>query len=120
VKKYALPFLRWSVGLVVLWQSWLTFHSALGKLQTPGHAAALAHVRLVFSGAEMLAAVLFLLPFTIAAGGYLLLLIFVLAIAIHTLHGDVSGLEVLVVYGAAVLVSLAYREERSSARSGGK
>jgi len=117
VKKLSLPFLRWSVGLVVLWQSWLTFHSALEKLHVPGHPAALAHVRLVLSGAEILAAILFLLPFTIAAGGYLLLLIFAVAIAIHTLHGDVAGLEVLVVYGAAVLVSLAHRKERPLSRS---
>jgi hypothetical protein len=110
LKRLALPFLRWSVGLVVLWQSWLTFHGTLGKLNAPGHPAALAHVRLVLSGAEMVAAILFLLPVTAAVGGYGLLAIFALAIAIHALHGDVSGLETLVVYGAAVLVSLAYRD----------
>jgi len=110
LKRRALPFLRWSVGLVVLWQSWLTFHGTLGKLHAPGHPAALAHVRLVLSGAEMIAAVLFLLPVTAAVGGYGLLTIFALAIAIHALHGDVSGLETLIVYGAAVLASLAHRE----------
>jgi hypothetical protein len=94
----------------VLWQSWLTFHGTLGKLHAPGHPAALAHVRLVLSGAEMIAASLFLLPITAAVGGYGLLAIFALAIVMHALHGDVSGLETLVVYGAAVLVSLAYRE----------
>jgi hypothetical protein len=71
---------------------------------------ALAHVRLVLSGAETIAAVLFLLPVTAAVGGYGLLAIFTLAIAIHALHGDVSGLETLVVYGAAVLASLAHRD----------
>jgi hypothetical protein len=96
--------------LVVLWQSWLTFHGTLGKLHAPGHPSALAHVRLVLSGAEMLAAVLFLLPVTAAIGGYGLLTIFTSAIAIHALHGDVSGLETLVVYGAAVLATLAYRD----------
>jgi hypothetical protein len=109
-KKLALPFLRWAVGLVILWQSWLTFHSTLEKLHSPGHPAALAHVRLGLSGVEMLAAILFLLPFTMAVGGYLLLVIFALAIVIHLLHGDPGGLEVLVVYGAAVLVCLADRE----------
>ena len=108
LKKLALPCLRWSVGLVVLWQSWLTFHATLGKFHAPGHPAALAHVRLVLSGAEMIAAVLFLLPVTATVGGYALLAIFALAIAIHALHGDVSGLETLVVYAAAVLASLAY------------
>lgn len=109
-KRIALPFLRWSVGLVVLWQSWLTFHGTLAKLHAPGHPAALAHVRLVLSGAEMVAAVLFLLPVTTAVGGYGLLAIFALAIIIHALHGDASGLEALVVYGAAALVCLAYRD----------
>jgi hypothetical protein len=110
LKRLSLPFLRWSVGLVVLWQSWLTFHGRLGKPHAPGHPAALAHVRLVLSGAEMIAAILFLLPIMAAVGGYGLLAIFALAIVMHALHGDVSGLETLVVYGAAVLVSLAYRE----------
>lgn len=110
MKKLALSFLRWSVGLVVLWQSWLTFHSAFGKLHAPGHPAALAHVRLVLSGVEIVAAVLFLIPWTEKLGGFLLLAIFALAILIHALHGDFAGLEVLFVYGAAVLVSLAYRK----------
>jgi hypothetical protein len=110
LKRLALPFLRWSVGLVVLWQSWLTFHGTLGKLHASGHPAALAHIRLVLSGAEMVAAILFLLPVTAALGGYGLLAIFALAIAIHALHGDASGLETLVVYAAAVLASLACRD----------
>jgi hypothetical protein len=110
LKRLSLPFLRWSVGLVVLWQSWLTFHGTLGKLHAPGDPSGLAHVRLVLSGAEMAAAVLFLLPVTAAIGGYGLLAIFALAIAIHALHGDVSSLETLVVYGVAVLATLAYRD----------
>ena len=116
LKNFAPPLLRWSVGLVVLWQSWLTFHGTLEKLHAPGHPAALAHVRLALSGAEMVAAVLFLLPVTVAVGGYGLLAIFALAIAIHALHGDVSGLETLVVYGAAVLVTLADRDSRRRAQ----
>jgi hypothetical protein len=108
VKKLALPFLHGVVGLVVLWQSWLTFHSSFAALHA-GHPAGLAFVRLVLSGAEIVAAILFLLPFTMKAGGYALLVIFALAIVIHLLHGDARGLEVLVVYGAAVLACLAYR-----------
>jgi len=107
-RRVSLPLLKWSTGLVVLWQSWLTFHSSLRHLNTPGHSSALAHVRLVLSGAEIVAAVLFLVPRTIKAGGYALLVIFLLAIVIHTLHGDFGGLGVLVVYGAAVLVCIAY------------
>ena len=107
VNRLALPFLRWSVGLVVLWQSWLTFHSSLTAMHGNGPAAELGHVRLVLSGLEMTAAVLFLVPFTQKVGGYLLLAILALAIAIHTLHGDARGMETIVVYGAAVLACLA-------------
>jgi hypothetical protein len=38
--------------------------------------------------------------------------IFALAIAIHSLHGDFAGLEILVLYGVAVFVSLAERNDR--------
>ena len=111
LQKLARPLLRWSVGLVVLWQSWLTFHSTLPRRHVPGHPAGLAHVRLLLSGTEMLAAILFIVPVTSGLGGSLLLVIFALALIIHTLHGDASGLETLVVYGAAVLVCLAERRE---------
>jgi len=107
-RRVSLALLKWSTGLVVLWQSWLTLHSSIAHLHAPGHSSALAHVRLVLSGAEILAVVLFLLARTMKTGGYALLLIFLLAIVIHTLHGDFGGLGVLVVYGAAVLVCIAY------------
>jgi hypothetical protein len=110
VKRLTRPLLQWSVCLVVLWKSWLTFHSALPR-NVPGHPAALAHVRLLLSGTEMLAAILFLVPVTSRLGGSLLLVIFALALIIHTLHGDASGPETLVVYAAAVLVCLAERRE---------
>lgn len=108
-RKLALRVLLWTVGLVVLWQSWLTFHLSLAGLHTPGHPAALAHIRLVLSGAEIVAAILFLVPPTRKAGGVGLLVIFALAIVIHLVHGDAHGLEVLLVYGAAVWVCLADR-----------
>jgi hypothetical protein len=114
LKKLAIPGLRWWVGLVVLWESFLTMRAAHSKLYAPGHSGTLVMVRLVLSGSEIVAAALFLLSPTMVAGGYLLLLIFALAIAIHTLHGDFAGLEVLVVDGMAVLVSLAYREGRGT------
>lgn len=108
LKRVSLPLLKWSTGLVVLWQSWLTFHSSITHLNAPGHSSALAHVRLVLSGAEILAAIFFLVPRTTKMGGYALLVIFLLAIVIHTLHGDFGGLGILVLYGAAVLVCMAH------------
>lgn len=106
VNKLALPLLRWTVGMVVLWQSWLTFHASVSHLHVAEHSAALAPVRVLLSGAEIVAAVLFLAPRTRKLGGYLLLVIFALAIAIHALHGDARGFETLLVYGAAVLACL--------------
>ncbi len=110
LKRLAIPILHGSVGLVVLWQSYQTFHMTYAKLHAPDHAGALAAVRLALSGSEIIAAILFLVPFTAVAGGYLLLAIFALALAIHALHGDLSGMETLIVYSAAVLASLAYRQ----------
>jgi hypothetical protein len=42
----------------------------------------------VLGGAEILAAMLFLIPPTMTVGGYSLLVIFALATLIHLLHGD--------------------------------
>jgi hypothetical protein len=100
--------LHWTVGLVVLLESYRTFHAAL-TLHEAGHSAALWHARLVLSGCEIVAALLFLLPMTTVVGGYSLLAVFGLAVAIHTLHGDLGGLEILGVYAAAVWVTLTSR-----------
>jgi hypothetical protein len=113
-RRFALRFLRWATGLVVLWESWRTFYGTLQHLHTPEHSVALMHVRIVLSGAEIAAAVLFLTPRSEKIGGLLLLGIFALASLIHVLHGDFSGMEVLVVYAAAVFACLAFRGSRSA------
>jgi len=59
----------------------------------------------------MPAAVLFLIARSEKIGGFLLLGVIAIAILIHALHGDVSGMEVLVVYAAAVLVCVTFRGE---------
>lgn len=107
-RNFALPLLRWSTGLVVLWKSWLTFHDAVSNLHASGHSAALMQVRIVLSGAEILAAVLFLIPLSEKIGGFLLVGIFGFAVVIHCLHGDFGGIEVLFVYAAAVFACLAF------------
>jgi len=113
LKRLAIPFLHWTVGMVVLWQSYRTFHSAYSYLGSVMDGAALNRIRLGLSGSEMVAAILFLVRPTTMIGGYLLLIIFALAVLVHTLHGDDSGMEVLFVYGAAVLVSMAERRAGS-------
>lgn len=109
--EFAIRCLHWTVGIVVLLESILTFYAA-HSLHGAGHAGALITIRLVLSGCEAVAALLFLIPATSAAGGLALLVIFGLAIAIHALHGDFRGLEILVLYGVAVYVSLADRADR--------
>jgi len=98
----------------VLIESMQTFYFA-HSAQGAGHAGALLAVRLVLSVCEMVAALLFLVPASSAAGGMALLVIFGLAIAMHSLHGDFRGLETLVLYGVAVYVSLADRGSRTAA-----
>ena len=96
--------LRWTLGLVVLEESYRFAFSASAahffiKTGLP------AWIRPALGVSEALAALLFVLPFTAAVGGYALLVIFGFAAAIHMLHGqfDVGG---LLVYGVAVLVCM--------------
>jgi hypothetical protein len=110
----AIRILWWTAGLVILLEGSRTFSGSLTRVHEPGHAGVLASVRLMLSGAEILAAPLFLLPVTAAVGGYALLGIIGLAIAIHALHGDFRGLEILVLYAAAVYASLAWRKDRAA------
>jgi hypothetical protein len=99
----SLILLRWTVGLVVLWQSWRFATAAAREVAHIG----LPHwTPLVLGGAEIVASVLFLLPKVGRVGGYLLLAIFLLAIAIHLLHGQFE-VGPLLVYAAAVFACLA-------------
>ena len=107
----AIRCLQWVVGLVVLYESWRTFHGAFTAVHSGMPPAHLTWVRLVLSGAEIVAALLFLIPWTTIVGAYFLEGIFAVAIAIHALHGDFAGLEFLVLYAAAVYVVLSSRKE---------
>jgi hypothetical protein len=75
---------------------------------------------MLLSGSEILAVPLFLIPATVAAGGYALLVIIGLAIAIHALHGDFWGLDILVLYGVAVYAGLVWRKDRAGVASNPK
>jgi hypothetical protein len=108
LKKLAIPGLRVVVGLVVAVQSALFAFSAAGA-QAVARIGFPQWIRPVLGGSELVAAILFLIPATILAGGYALLFIFAIAAAIHFLHGqfDVSA---LVLYAVAVMVCLTHRE----------
>jgi DoxX-like family len=101
----AVAVLYWSVGLIVLLESCLFVFSS-----SRGHdfsKSGIPHlVRPILGGAEIIAALLFIIPPSRTIGGYALLVIFALAALIHILHGqpDVGS---LVVYAAAVYTVLA-------------
>ena len=111
LRKIALPGLRWSLALVVLWESWefVFGHSALRAFAKTGLPL---WIRPLLGGAEILAAVLFLVPAASLVGGYALLIVFFLAAVIHILHGwyDVGA---LVVYSMAVLACMAHRDAKN-------
>ena len=103
----ALMALRWTVGLVVLWQSYrfIVSAAALRNLQHMG----LPSWIVPLGGIEFLAAALFLIPRLDRIGGYSLLVVFAVACVVHGLHGE---LELgLLVYAAAVVACLATRSQ---------
>ena|ERR1700685_2489012 len=103
-QRLAMTTLRWTLGLVVLWQSiqFVLSAAAHRQVQHMGLPAWIAPALGIF---EILAAVLFLTPPLGRVGGYCLLATFAVASAIHMLHGD-SGISALLVYGAAVFVCM--------------
>lgn len=111
LERISIPLLRWTVGLSVLIES-LRFAVSPSAAHFLARAGLPLWIRPALGGAELAAAILFLLPWTRSFGGYALLVIFALAVLIHVLHGqfDVSG---LVVYAMAVLVSIAHGQEES-------
>ena len=94
----AITVLQWTLGLVVLIEAGLF---VLGP--HAGHDFAKTHMpqalRMVLGWGEIAGAILFLIPRTAVRGAWLLLVIFVLAIAIHLMHG-MPTVGALVVYAA--------------------
>jgi uncharacterized membrane protein YphA (DoxX/SURF4 family) len=106
--KVSLPLLRWSLGLAVVLES-VHFVSSNSAAHFLAKAGLPSWLQPALGWAEIVTAVLFLVPFTKRIGGYALLVIFALAALVHLLHGQ-YGVEGLVVYAAAVLVCLAHGE----------
>ena len=109
----AIRILRWTVGLVILLEACRTLHGALLHWHNAGHGAVLLWARLILSSAEIVAALLFLAPWTVVPGAYLLLGIIAVAVCIHALHGEFAGLEFLVLYAVAAYVCLVHQKEES-------
>jgi uncharacterized membrane protein YphA (DoxX/SURF4 family) len=98
----AIIALRWSVGLVILCQS-LRF--VLSKASAHRlHMMGLPHwLRPGLGIAEIVAAIIFLIPRGTRVGGYLLLLALIFAAVLHVLHGQYD-IGMLIVYCAAIFV----------------
>jgi|SRR5579863_2265466 len=96
--KIALTGLQWTLGLVIL------IESVLFLLPSAGRDFARTHmpnfVRLFLGFGEAAGSVLFLIPRTAIRGGWVLVAVFLLAIAIHLLHG-MYNVGNLAVYAAA-------------------
>jgi uncharacterized membrane protein YphA (DoxX/SURF4 family) len=112
ITRLSIPLLRWTLALVVILESaqFIVSPSAAHFLANAGLPA---WIRPVLGGTEIIAAILFLVPITTVVGSYLLLVIFGLAALIHILHGQ-YGIEVLVLYAVAVLVCMAYTQNRTA------
>ncbi len=102
--KCALTGLQWTLGIVIL------IEAVLFLMPSARHDFARTHMpdilRQVLGWGEILGAVLLLIPRTAARGGWLLVGIFVLAIAVHLLHGmyNVGSLAVYTAAACAVAI----------------
>lgn len=96
--------LRWSLGLVVLWESYrfAVSTASIHHLQGVGLPRWIAPT---LGGIEIAAALIFLVSRLSRFGGYSLLAIFAIAAVLHILHRRFE-IGPLVVYSAAVLVCL--------------
>jgi uncharacterized membrane protein YphA (DoxX/SURF4 family) len=111
-KDLAIIVLRLVLGLVVLVQSFIFLFGGESAKFLARHGLPDA-IRLILGWSEVVAAILFLLPPTLKAGAWFLFAVFAGAISLHLVHGqfEVGG---LLVYSAAVLVVLAFRNSRSA------
>ncbi|MGC0774148.1 MAG: DoxX family protein [Candidatus Acidiferrum sp.] len=110
--KFSVPLLRWTLGFAVIVESCrFVFSSSAAHFFAK---TGLPHwLRPAFGGAELIAAVLFLIPSAARLGSYLLLVIFGVAALVHLLHGQ-FGVEGLVVYAAGVLVCTAHESNKTA------
>jgi hypothetical protein len=100
--KFARTGLRWSLGLVLIYECTRLLLSSGPHGHIP-HALVMA-----IAAVELLGAILFLIPPTLAAGGRLLLATFLVAAIVHILHAQFD-VGFLVIYAMAVLTVMTDR-----------
>ena len=108
----ALLILRWVLGLVILELS-LRFAFSPAAAQAFAKTGMPNFVHLTLAYAEIVAAILFLVPRATVIGGRLLIVVLAFAIVLHLLHGwfDVGP---LVVYAAAAWAVVAAKTAPAS------
>jgi hypothetical protein len=106
-RQSSITALRLTLGAVVLIESVLFLMHESGR--SPAHGDIPIVVRVVLGGAEVLGAILFLVPPAAVLGGWLLLAVFCAAILLHLLHGQWE-VGALIVYAAAVLAVISNRD----------
>ena len=99
--KIALTALQWSLGIVILSEAVMFVMPAAGRDFAKTHMPDM--LRQVLGWGEIIGAILLLIPRTAARGGWVLIGIFALAIAVHLLHG-MYNVGDLVIYTAAAWV----------------
>ncbi len=103
--KCALTGLQWTLGIVIL------IEAVLFLMPSARHDFARTHMpdilRQVLGWGEVIGSVVLLIPRTAARGSWLLAGIFVLAIAVHLLHGmfNVGSLAVYTAAACAIAIS---------------
>jgi hypothetical protein len=110
-----LRILQWVLGLVILAES-ARFAFSPGAAHAFAKTGLPDFIRLALAWAEIAAAILFLVPRARVVGGWFLLVVLVLAIVIHLLHGwfDVGA---LVVYAAATWAVMAGKSTPAGLRT---
>jgi hypothetical protein len=100
----ALHVLQWMLALVIIGES-LRFAFAPEAAHASAKTGLPDFIRRALAWAEIAAAVLFLVPRTVIAGGWFLIGVLAFAIVLHLLHGwfDVGALLVYVAVAWAVL-----------------
>src|SRR5579862_9795421 len=102
---YVLTGLQWTLGMVVLLESFLFVMPSAGLEFAHTHMPNM--VREVLGWGEIVGAILFLIPRSVFLGGWLLVGIFALAILTHLLHGmwNVGSLLIYTAAAATVVAS---------------
>ena len=114
MNRVAITILQWVVGLQCLYGAAMLAFSPTDIHFFQHHIGLPSWVRLSVAFVEMAAALVFLFPRTVIAGGAALLVTFLVAALIHILHGQ-PNVSFLILLSAAVWTVMTYRQEQEKA-----